>query len=572
MKSIFAKQKSQANLQRNAFDLSRSSIFSASAGMLLPCFVEEVNPNEHFEISPSSFLRTMPLNTAAYTRLKQNVEFYFVPYRLLMRQFPQFVVGTDYKISSLAQLNGYKSDIPSIDMRDFIVHLVKDCSLEKTGSGYSFESDSVGYPAWRGACRLLDLLGYGVTERMIVDAAEKQPDISADDVVDVKVNPFRLLAYQKVYYDYYRNPFYELNDPVAYNIDQYYGTGTNTLPSWLNSTSTPSNRMYMLRYRNWKKDYFNAMSPYFQGADYLTEDVNSPWFPVFGDDNYTGGVASTDRTGVSKQGAIVANRNPFSDSPVSFNIANLRAAYALDKLYRLTIAAGDGDYASQIKAHYGFSFPHDSMKSVFIGSVDAPVTISEVITTATTDRGEAGDIFGKGLSANRDKIIRFDSKEHGIIIGLFSVVPECDYSSTMLDRFNQKFAREDYYQPEFADLGKQPVAISEYTIDYFNTSRRTDPLGYINRYAEYKTRVDKVHGELAPSGSLDAWTTVRQYEPKVAETFAVVNSFFKINPAVLDKIFTNSYDGSQVSDQFLVDFSCGVSSVRPMSVTGEPAL
>ena len=45
-----------------------------------------------------------------------------------------------------------------------------------------------------------------------------------------------------------------------------------------------------------------------------------------------------------------------------FNIANLRAAYALDKLYRISIAAGDGDYGSQIKAHYGFDAVHDDWK------------------------------------------------------------------------------------------------------------------------------------------------------------------------------------------------------------------
>ena len=38
------------------------------------------------------------------------------------------------------------------------------------------------------------------------------------------------------------------------------------------------------------------------------------------------------------------------NSGLVFNIANLRAAYALDKLYRISIAAGDGDYGSQIKA------------------------------------------------------------------------------------------------------------------------------------------------------------------------------------------------------------------------------
>ena len=72
------------------------------------------------------------------------------------------------------------------------------------------------------------------------------------------------------------------------------------------------------------------------------------------------------------------------NSGLVFNIANLRAAYALDKLYRISIAAGDGDYGSQIKAHYGFNAVHDDWKSQFIGGCSAPIQISEVITTATT--------------------------------------------------------------------------------------------------------------------------------------------------------------------------------------------
>lgn len=558
MNSIFAKQKSKANLQRNAFDLSRSDIFSASAGMLLPCFVEEVNPNEHFEITPSSFLRTMPLNTAAYTRLKQNVEFYFVPYRLLLRQFPQFIVGTEYSISSVAQLNTYKAPLPALDFQKTLLALVGAAS-SSTSSEHSL--DSLGYPAWRGTLRLLDLLGYGVSASDVASAVKANPSIAEQDISFVKVNPFRLLAYQKIYYDFYRNPFYELNNPKAFNIDVYYTptSPANVIPIWSDSPSA-TNDMYLLRYRNWKKDYFNALSPYFQGADYLSSPINPPSFP--------GGTASFDTSNPDGNfyGAIYGKSN--SSGEFGFTVANLRSAFALDKLYRLTIAAGDGDYASQIKAHYGFDFPHDSFKSTFLGGVDAPVTISEVITTATTERGEAGDIFGKGMSANRDKTIRFDSKEHGIILGIFSVVPECDYSSSMLDRFNQKFNREDYYQPEFADLGKQPVSPYEFSSEYFNP-RQISTMGYINRYAEYKTKVDKVHGEFSPSGSLDAWSTVRQYK---SVDGPVSNSFFKINPAVLDKIFAQVYDGSEVSDQFLVNFQCLVTAVRPMSVSGDPAL
>lgn len=555
MNSIFAKQKSKANLQRNAFDLSRSDIFSASAGMLLPCFVEEVNPNEHFEITPSSFLRTMPLNTAAYTRLKQNVEFYFVPYRLLLRQFPQFIVGTEYAISSLQTLNNYKNSLPSIDLQKCLLNLVNAANSNPIEA---HAVDALGYPAWRGTLRLLDLLGYGVTASELVKAAKANPNMTESNISSMKVNPFRLLAYQKVYYDFYRNPLYELNRPEAYNIDSLYtsSSSTSTLSVWSN-VAKASNDYYMLRYRNWKKDYFNALSPYFQGTDYLTDSINPPSFAG-------GGTPGTSDQYIGKLGSISMG----ASSNITFSIANLRSAYALDKLYRLTIAAGDGDYASQIQAHYGFEFPHDSYKSIFLGGVDAPVTISEVITTATTERGEAGDIFGKGLSANRDKTIRFDSKEHGIILGIFSVVPECDYASSMLDRFNMKFNREDYYQPEFADLGKQGVAPYEFASEYFNP-RSITTMGFINRYAEYKTKVDKVHGEFAPSGSLDAWSTVRQYK---SFNGPVSNSFFKINPAVLDKIFAQVYDGSEVSDQFLVDFQCLVTAVRPMSVSGEPAL
>ena len=77
------------------------------------------------------------------------------------------------------------------------------------------------------------------------------------------VNPFRFLAYQKVYFDYYRNPLYELNDPSAYNVDSYFGSAFDL--STVYST---------LRYRNWNKDYFTSLSPSFQGADYLTDLVD----------------------------------------------------------------------------------------------------------------------------------------------------------------------------------------------------------------------------------------------------------------------------------------------------------
>lgn len=565
MKSLFAKQKSKANLQRNAFDLSYSNKFTASPGMLLPCYVQEVNPNEHFVISPQSFLRTMPLNTASFVRGKQNIEFYFVPYRLLCRQFPQFVVGTDYKISALSELNSYKGSLCTFALSDTITSLVT--SFKTTNTATDICGQRVDY----GSCRLLDLLGYGVNAPTIRALTKSTTEFNKS----LDCNLFRLLAYQKIYYDFYRNPMYELNNPAAYNIDDHFNTSVSE-PDFSDYDS-PLNARFALRYRNWKKDYFNCVSPYFQGADWLSTsyDVSSLGKDLSG--NSLLPFTSSDISKGNAQSYMSSDAAAYHAS--SFSIANLRCAYALDKLYRLSIAAGDGDYGSQIRAHYGFNVPYDNCKSQFLGGISEPISISEVITTATTSEAPTGDISGKGLSANSGQRIVFDSKEHGVIMGIFSVVPEADYNACGIDKFNLKIKREDYYQPEFADLGLSPLSLYEYS--YCEPSHITndnDVLGYVPRYIEYKTRVDYVHGEFESfsetsspvSGSLSAWTAPRQTQ--LNSTLKATNAFFKIRPNIWNNISNVAYKGSESEDIFIVDFRANVQAVRPMSVSGLPSL
>lgn len=565
MKSLFAKQKSKANLQRNAFDLSYSNKFTASPGMLLPCYVQEVNPNEHFVISPQSFLRTMPLNTASFVRGKQNIEFYFVPYRLLCRQFPQFVVGTDYKISSLTELNSYKGSLCTFALSDTITSLVS--SFKTTSAATDICGQRVDY----GSCRLLDLLGYGVNAPTIRALTKSTTEFNKS----LDCNLLRLLAYQKIYYDFYRNPMYELNNPAAYNIDDSFNTSV-TEPDFCDYTS-PSNARFALRYRNWKKDYFNCVSPYFQGADWLSAPVGANLLGKDLNGNSLLPFTSPDISSGNAQSYMYSDSTSYRVT--SFSIANLRSAYALDKLYRLSIAAGDGDYGSQIRAHYGFNVPYDNCKSQFLGGISEPISISEVITTATTSEAPTGDISGKGLSANSGQRIVFDSKEHGVIMGIFSVVPEADYNACGIDKFNLKIKREDYYQPEFADLGLSPLSLYEYS--YCEPSHITNDnnvLGYVPRYIEYKTRVDYVHGEFESfsetsspvSGSLSAWTAPRQTQ--LNSTFKATNAFFKIRPNIWNNISNVAYKGSESEDIFIVDFRANVQAVRPMSVSGLPSL
>mgnify|MGYP002673328238 CR=1 FL=1 len=571
MKSVFSNKRPQTHLQRNAFDLTHSDVFSISPGMLLPIHVQEVNPNEHFEFSPSAYVRTMPLNTAAFVRAKQHIEFFFVPMRVLARQWNQFIVGTDYKISSVSALNNYTTigvDFNLLDVAKWFGNNYASSSEFKNIFGLPFAFDAV---------RLFDMLGYGVNSHNVKQFVS---------VAGTKlVNIFRLLAYQKVYYDHYRNPLYEVNDPSAYNVDQYFGTNKHFVGNDL-SAKNDFMKMCTLRYRNWSKDYFTCANPQWQGADYLTQPTNIPLSIIASDgidslttqSEFNGDWYDDNGRSLPSTGAGAQLKGDLASGALTLNVANLRAAFAYDKMLRLSISAGDGDYGSQIQAHYGFNAVHDDWKSKFIGGCTSALNISEVVTTATTEQAPTGDICGKGVSYNEGRF-SFDTREHGIIIGIMSIVPQADYQSSGVDSFNMKSSREQYFQPEFADLGKQPLSSHELNL-IFESSGSTPAvvkdnsiLGFVPRYMEYKTAIDKVHGQFVNGGSLSAWAAPRNNPTiQVGDNDLFTSTSLKVDPRIFNPIVTVIFDGQEITDQFVVDASTVCHAIRPMSVTGEPML
>ena len=432
VKSVLQKPHSTAHLSRNAFDVGYTNKFTSSLGMLLPCYVRECNPNEHYRINPRMFCRSMPMNSAAFIQCTQNIEFYFVPYRLLWTSFPQWFVGTKYPVTSKTP-SPEKEKFPTFDLGQIYNNL--------TNTQFG-ETDVLGYDLSKGALRLLDLLGYGDLSHF--------NDITSVNIDTLKVSPFRLLAYQKVCSDFYRVGNYESARINSYNID------SPVLPttSFLNFVKT----YLQLRYRPWKKDRYTISSTSFQGNDFMSQKIASPVFPQISDSQTQPYSTSSDFMGG------LANISSGSASIGSFSVANLRSAFALDKLYRLSAAAGDGDYKSQIKARYGFDPYAPQYKADFIGSASAPVQVNPITTTADTldsagDNGTpAGRIYGNGIAQSSGDVFEYDVKEHGIIIGISSFVPDVDYSSYGINPFNIKINREDYFQPEFDNLGHQPLS------------------------------------------------------------------------------------------------------------------
>lgn len=578
--NVFNLNVARAHLDRNAFDLSHNDVFSCAPGMLLPISTTEVLPNEHYEINPQIFLRTMPLNSAAFVRMRQHIEFFFVPMRVLCRQFNQFVVGTKYPISAISQLNAFEGNLPKVSFRDLRLAFDKitqsDLLVDGMGSSVRLQ-----------AIRLLDLLGYGVTNDSNFASSSLPQSYS--------ISLLRLAAYQKIYSDFYRNPYYEGVDVSSFSLDSYFNKSFGSSVADKNVLRS----LCTLRYRNWAKDYFTCVQPQFEGAPFVTRSVDMSSFTfdtgssnaVFCPSVMDGDLSSYTTGDGSKVSSLFPLGYDGTDvqdlSRMYIPVHNIRAAFALDKLLRLQQQAGNGSYGEQVRNRFGAANVHDDWKATYLGGSSAPISISEVITTANTAAsvgdGLTGDIYGKASSVN-DGSILFDSREHGIIMGIFSVTPEADYNSTGIDSHNLKLSFEQFFQPEFDRLGKQPLNSFQLSltkpVDFTGSSWSDKVIGYQNRYLEYKTGIDKVHGEFCTGGSLSAWSAPRntglvlsntQVSSSVSPELNIYS--LKVSPKILNSICSVSFDGAKLdTDPIIVDSHIGIKAIRPMSVSGEPLL
>lgn len=580
--SVFNLNTLKAHPERNAFDLTHNDVFSCAPGMLLPISCTEVLPNEHYEINPQIFLRTMPLNSAAFVRMRQHVEFFFVPMRVLCRQFNQFVVGTKYPQSAISALNDFDRRLPSVPLSVL------------AGACYSsLPDDGLGIPSRYGHLRLLDLLGYGVSSARTPSSTLYPDEYKQGSVIQrsPRLSILRLACYQKIYQDYYRNPYWEPADATVFNFDDKFG-----LEMLNDDSGSRILGLLTLRYRNWSKDFFTSVQPSFQGAPFVTKSVDMNSFildrsgidglsfaPTTMRTNARTDIPKGDGTGFTASALQVNNSK---DGNINIPVHNIRAAFALDKLYRLQQQAGKGSYGEQISARFGFGGVHDDWQAQYLGGSSSPISIGEVITTANTENsagqpsGITGDIYGKASSVNDTKFV-FDTKEHGIIMGIFSVTPDADYNSTQIDPHNFKLSFEQFFQPEFERLGHQPlnsfflsclVPKLDGNKEVSNANWLQRVLGFQNRYLEYKTGIDRVHGQFCSGGSLSAWTAPRN-SGIITDASPNYNMYsLKVSPKMLNSICSVSFDGTEQTDPILVDSHISIKAIRPMSVSDEPLL
>ena len=112
--------RARINTHRSSFDLSSKKLFTAKVGEILPCYWQIAIPDTKYRISSDWFTRTVPVNSAAYTRIKDYYDFYAVPLRLISRALPQaFTQMTDYMTSAASASKNSESltSVPNTSLR-----------------------------------------------------------------------------------------------------------------------------------------------------------------------------------------------------------------------------------------------------------------------------------------------------------------------------------------------------------------------------------------------------------------------------------------------------------------------
>lgn len=572
--------RAKISTHRSSFDLSSKKLFTAKVGEILPCYWQIAIPGNKYRISSDWFTRTVPVNTAAYTRIKEYYDFYAVPLRLISRALPQaFTQMTDYMTSAASSTANTSAltSVPNVTQSTFNLFLQTANAGDQPNT-----RDDAGLPIVYGSCKLLDLLGYGsiIDSKNTGKAAITKKYLGVDALGDADnplvyqtsqtVNALPFLAYQKIYYDFFSNSQWEKHKAYAYNVDYWSGTGNISLVT----------DMVQLRYANYPKDYFMGMLPASQyGSVAVLPSINplhESTSVAFGTDSRLGSYTTiTNPNGGNSVVATPSNNSgsakyAFLNSDLS--ALSIRATEYLQR-WKEVVQFSSKDYSDQMAAQFGIKAPeYMGNHSHYIGGWSSVININEVVNTNLDSDSSQASIAGKGVSSNSGHTITYDcGAEHQVIMCIYHAVPMLDWNLTGQNPQLTVTAISDFPQPAFDQLGMQAVP----ALNLQNNPGRnvSGSLGYNLRYWQWKSNIDTVHAGFRAGAAYQSWSAPLDGWQVLTSAGAWSYQSMKVRPQQLNSIFVPQIDAANCSvafDQLLCNVNFQVYAVQNLDRNGLP--
>lgn len=564
-------------VHRSSFDLSSKKLFTAKIGEILPVYWQIAIPDNKYRISSDWFTRTVPVNTAAYTRIKEYYDFYAVPLRLISRALPQaFTQMTDYMTSAA-------SNTANMDMLTSVPNTTLNLlslSLQSINGQDVF--DDAGLPYVYGASKILDMLGYGsfLASSNTAKAAITKAYLGVQSLEDSynplvysvsqTVNLLPLLTYQKIYYDAFSNSQWEKHLAYSYNVDYWDGKSQLNLAP----------EMLQLRYANYPKDYFMGMLPNSQyGSVAVLPSIHS----LTSDSNkvvvYSPKSAPYDGLILQDEGAsslTVSNQNSSNARYATLNsdlsALSIRATEYLQR-WKEVVQFSSKDYSDQMAAQFGIKAPeYMGNHCHYIGGWSNVININEVLNTNLESDNSQAVIAGKGVGSNSGHTLTYDcGAEHQVIMCVYHAVPLVDWNLTGQNPQLTVTAISDFPQPAFDQLGMQAVP----ALNLHNSRSRTVSgiLGYNLRYWQWKSNIDTVHAGFRSGMAYQSWAAPIDGWSVLTSSGSWMYGSMKVRPQQLNSIFVPQVSGQNCSvayDQLLCNVNFQVYAVQNLDRNGLP--
>ena len=594
--SLFSLKDVRNHPRRSAFDLSSKVAFSAKSGELLPIKWYFTMPGDKFTLKRQHFTRTQPVNTSAYTRIREYYDWFWVPLHLLWRNAPEVIsqmqsnvqhAQTQTSVVTLGQ------NLPTVSLSQITQVLG---NLSGKNNYFGFDRADLAY-------KLIQYLRVGnansnTSKNFGTSVAQSVTSYSQKYRFDLNVSIFPFLAYKKFCQDYFRYSQWQNSSPYLWNIDYYGGVSQqlfNPLPS-SGDTYWTNNTMFDLEYCNWNKDLFMGILPDTQFGDVATIDtggLSSQDLPVrakisssSSSQTYLGDKINPSGSNFS----VNAGPNAVASNPLvvslpsiaaSFDVLALRRGEALQRWKEISLNVPQ-NYRAQIKAHFGVDVGENmSGMSTYVGGDSSSLDISEVVNTALAtglDTENPATIAGKGVGSSQGSE-KFEARDWGVLMCIYHNVPLLDYVSSAPDPQFFVARNTDLPIPELDSIGMQSIPISMYSnsdkelVTGFASSDYT--MGYLPRYYSWKTSYDYVLGAFTTTEK--EW--VAPITPAIwknmlstisTQSSSVTYNIFKVNPSILDSIFQVNADSKWDTDPFLINCAFDVKVVRNLDYSGMP--
>lgn len=493
----------EVKASRTRFNRDQTILTTFDSGKLIPFYVDEVLPGDTFNVNTTAIIR---MTTPKYPVMDDAfIDFYYFycPNRILWDNFKYFM--------------GEVEETPWTPKKNYATP-----KLIINGT------ESKPLPDERS---VLDYMG--------VPTKIKEPFM---------INALPIRAYVKIWNEFFRDE--NVNNTATLktdNSDLVYEFGDeDSAQAAENNAYKGGNLLPVNRFH----DYFSSCLPYPQRGPAVTlpltgnapirlgdnkgeyQDFSGQVEMVLGTTSSTnvpgsltygkitgapGEKQAMTFTGKEKtSGEIGAGGLMYADlaSVTATTINDLRKAVAVQQYYE-ALARGGSRYREQVKALWDVVISDKTVQvPEYLGGGRYHVNINQIVQTSgqqTNKDTPIGETGAMSVTPINESSFTKSFEEHGFVIGVCCVRHNHSYQQG-LERFWSRSDRLDYYVPQFANIGEQPVKKKEIMLTGETTDEET--FGYQEAWADYRMKPNRVSGLMRSNatGTLDFWHYADNYK------------------------------------------------------------